>query len=143
MSAQFPLDHISAFARRLICCEVASSWSTCHGRYFDCNWSRPSISCLMSFLLGCSKNHVGMLQLRAASNGSDDGYPSSLDSNAIVSQLQEFKRMIIQSQAGEPQMHAGCTAVVALKCGNALYVANAGDSRGVLCRAGVMQANPC
>ncbi|KAJ1438380.1 phosphatase 2C-like domain-containing protein, partial [Ochromonadaceae sp. CCMP2298] len=29
---------------------------------------------------------------------------------------------------------AGCTAVVALLAGNQLYVANAGDSRGVLCR---------
>lgn len=84
-----------------------------------------------------------LLQLRAASNGSHNDYTSaSLDNNAIVSQLQEFKRLIIQSQAGEPQMHAGCTAIVALKCGNTLYVANAGDSRGVLCRAGVMQARP-
>jgi protein phosphatase 1G len=31
---------------------------------------------------------------------------------------------------------AGCTAVVALHVGNHLYVANAGDSRGVLCRKG-------
>ena len=45
--------------------------------------------------------------------------------------------MVIQSQAGEHQMHAGCTAIVALKCATTLYVANAGDSRGVLCRAGV------
>ena len=29
---------------------------------------------------------------------------------------------------------AGCTAVVALHVGNQLFVANAGDSRGVLCR---------
>ena len=33
-------------------------------------------------------------------------------------------------------VHAGCTAVVCLKVGNTLYVANAGDSRGVLCRDG-------
>lgn len=31
---------------------------------------------------------------------------------------------------------AGCTAIVAFKSGNQLFVANAGDSRGVLCRAG-------
>ena len=31
---------------------------------------------------------------------------------------------------------AGCTAIVAFKYGNQLYVANAGDSRGVLCRDG-------
>jgi serine/threonine protein phosphatase PrpC len=34
------------------------------------------------------------------------------------------------------RVQAGCTAVVALKRGNDLYVANAGDSRAVLCRAG-------
>jgi serine/threonine protein phosphatase PrpC len=33
------------------------------------------------------------------------------------------------------RVQAGCTAVVALKRGNDLYVANAGDSRAVLCRA--------
>jgi hypothetical protein len=33
-------------------------------------------------------------------------------------------------------VQAGCTAVVAVKHGNELYVANAGDSRGVLCRGG-------
>jgi len=37
--------------------------------------------------------------------------------------------------AGE-RVQAGCTAVVAVKQGNELYVANAGDSRGVLCRGG-------
>ena len=31
-------------------------------------------------------------------------------------------------------VQAGCTAVVAIKRGDELYVANAGDSRGVLCR---------
>lgn len=34
----------------------------------------------------------------------------------------------------EHRLMAGCTAVVALKHGNELYVANAGDSRAVLCR---------
>lgn len=33
-------------------------------------------------------------------------------------------------------VQAGCTAVVVLKVGNQLYCANAGDSRGVLARAG-------
>lgn len=36
----------------------------------------------------------------------------------------------------ETMCQAGCTAVVALKKGNELFVANAGDSRGVLSRAG-------
>lgn len=33
------------------------------------------------------------------------------------------------------RLNAGCTAIVALKVENSLYVANAGDSRAVLCRA--------
>lgn len=36
----------------------------------------------------------------------------------------------------ETMVQAGCTAVVAVKFGNELFVANAGDSRGVLSRAG-------
>lgn len=35
---------------------------------------------------------------------------------------------------------AGCTAIVALAVGTSLYVANAGDSRGVLCRGGLAYA---
>mmetsp|Transcript_13274 Transcript_13274/g.21656 ORF Transcript_13274/g.21656 Transcript_13274/m.21656 type:complete len:421 (-) Transcript_13274:1592-2854(-) len=35
---------------------------------------------------------------------------------------------------------AGCTAIVALTKGNSLYVANAGDSRGVMCRKGLSVA---
>lgn len=34
------------------------------------------------------------------------------------------------------RIQAGCTAVVAVKYGLDLFVANAGDSRGVLCRSG-------
>ena len=36
----------------------------------------------------------------------------------------------------QPGFDSGCTAVVALKCGEELYVANAGDSRCVVSRAG-------
>ena len=36
----------------------------------------------------------------------------------------------------EHRVSAGCTAVVALRVGRHLFVANAGDSRGVLSRAG-------
>mmetsp|Transcript_4471 Transcript_4471/g.7470 ORF Transcript_4471/g.7470 Transcript_4471/m.7470 type:complete len:379 (+) Transcript_4471:202-1338(+) len=42
-------------------------------------------------------------------------------------------------ESAEPEDNlpqAGCTAVVAVKCGDELFVANAGDSRGVLCRNG-------
>ncbi len=45
----------------------------------------------------------------------------------------------MEPEAQEPDeslVQAGCTAVVAVKRGNDLYVANAGDSRGVLCRGG-------
>ena len=36
----------------------------------------------------------------------------------------------------QPGCDSGCTAVVAVLRGRRLYVANAGDSRAVLCRAG-------
>jgi hypothetical protein len=36
----------------------------------------------------------------------------------------------------EHSIHAGCTSIAVLALGRQLYVANAGDSRGVLCRAG-------
>jgi serine/threonine protein phosphatase PrpC len=49
--------------------------------------------------------------------------------------------MVIQSQVSESHLHAGCTAIVALKCGNTLHVANAGDSRGVLCRSGSLSSS--
>ena len=40
------------------------------------------------------------------------------------------------SDPEETMVQAGCTAVVAIKRGDELYCANAGDSRGVLCRSG-------
>lgn len=47
-----------------------------------------------------------------------------------------FKMDDSSSDPDDNLVQAGCTAVVAVKRGNELYVANAGDSRGVLCRAG-------
>jgi protein phosphatase 1G len=44
--------------------------------------------------------------------------------------------MEIAEEPPEVKIQAGCTSVVALKHGAELYVANAGDSRGVLCRGG-------
>lgn len=38
------------------------------------------------------------------------------------------------SAVAEIGVHAGCTAIVAVRKGNQLFVANAGDSRGVLCK---------
>lgn len=42
-----------------------------------------------------------------------------------------------QCQLASHRVTAGCTAVVAFKAGRTLYVANAGDSRGVLCRGSI------
>lgn len=39
----------------------------------------------------------------------------------------------------EPGWDSGCTAVVALLRGKELYVANAGDSRCVVCRNGIIK----
>jgi len=56
----------------------------------------------------------------------------------------QLKRLVIEKESdGEtPLVQAGCTAVVALKHSSTLYVANAGDSRGVLCRGGVSLHTP-
>jgi hypothetical protein len=70
---------------------------------------------------------------------SSDGGEADHDESGIlkqIRQLQDLKRMVIQNQSQGIQYQAGCTACVALKKGNMLYVANAGDSRGVLCRGG-------
>lgn len=82
------------------------------------------------------------MQLRSQPQDNEEsGAVDPADENhAIVNQLREFKRMVIQSQVSESHLHAGCTAIVALKCRNTLHVANAGDSRGVLCRAGSLLA---
>lgn len=48
--------------------------------------------------------------------------------------VQSDKSMVCSLK--DHRVMAGCTAVVALKVDNKLYVANAGDSRAVLCRAG-------
>ena len=53
---------------------------------------------------------------------------------ALISQQSGAKKPLDEDNNFE--VHAGCTAVVALLKGNKLYVANAGDSRAVLCRKG-------
>lgn len=42
----------------------------------------------------------------------------------------EFKR------ASQKDWHPGCTAIASLLVDNKLFVANVGDSRAILCRAG-------
>ena len=53
---------------------------------------------------------------------------------SLISQQNGAKKVI--EQGSDCDVQAGCTAVVALLTGNKLYVANAGDSRAVLCRKG-------
>ena len=43
-----------------------------------------------------------------------------------------------QCRLPDHPLHAGCTAVVALVVNRVLYVANAGDSRAILCRGGAV-----
>lgn len=65
--------------------------------------------------------------------------PSGATSPAVVATAPD---PTIESTAPEPsaqnppQSQAGCTAVVAVLHGKDLFIANAGDSRAVLCRAG-------
>lgn len=82
----------------------------------------------------------------AASNSSSDNEDAAESSNAegeeeeededediLDDEDDEFTRNITE----EPGSDSGCTAVVALLKGNQLYVANAGDSRCIVCRNGM------
>jgi protein phosphatase 1G len=80
----------------------------------------------------------------------EGGGESSMDALNLLRRVFQLKRFVGgggsageggQAEEGaespeEELVQAGCTAVVAVKVGTELYVANAGDSRGVLCRGG-------
>ena len=70
------------------------------------------------------------------------GEPPNADNNSDTSDPSEFCASIMRN--GRPicnlpdhAIHAGATAVVAVILGSQLTVANAGDSRAILCRSGV------
>lgn len=76
-------------------------------------------------------------------DGAAGGDPNSPNSSSAAEgeegMAQESAAPAAKAQPLEPadmRVQAGCTAVVAVKFGNDLFVANAGDSRGVLCRSG-------
>eukprot|EP00598_Pedospumella_elongata_P001227 CAMPEP_0184969744 /NCGR_PEP_ID=MMETSP1098-20130426/2421_1 /TAXON_ID=89044 /ORGANISM="Spumella elongata, Strain CCAP 955/1" /LENGTH=547 /DNA_ID=CAMNT_0027491557 /DNA_START=63 /DNA_END=1706 /DNA_ORIENTATION=- len=56
------------------------------------------------------------------------------DGNGVVPASRATPEGGVACNLRQHRIMAGCTAVVALHIGNQLYVANAGDSRGVLCR---------
>lgn len=116
------------------CCKAnVTSW-----RYLDCTTSGHL------HLAGCEASLWLQLGSNKSPDSSDNGDADvNRDENGIMRQLQDLKRMVIQNQAEGVQYHAGCTAIVAFKYGNMLYVANAGDSRGVLCREGAPSTKPC
>lgn len=58
------------------------------------------------------------------------------EDSAMWERIKQLKQLVIEQEGEGSYIQAGCTAVVALKHGNTLFVANAGDSRGVLCRGG-------
>ena len=79
------------------------------------------------------------------------GGVSTMDALDLLKRVFQLKRFMGDGSSGngeakmdaesspdpeETLVQAGCTAVVAVKFGNDLYVANAGDSRGVLSRSG-------
>lgn len=74
-----------------------------------------------------------VFQYKSRSTWTDPAAAAAQDSaeGAAASKAAET---LVKGDPEEAVVQAGCTAVVALKRGNKLYVANAGDSRGVLCR---------
>ena len=61
------------------------------------------------------------------SGGTEDDYSNGSDSSSSNDPIDQMNQM-------DSLVQAGATAIVAVLKGNELYVANAGDSRGVLCR---------
>ncbi|GFR51558.1 hypothetical protein Agub_g13978 [Astrephomene gubernaculifera] len=92
------------------------------------------------------------LKTKESTEDDGDGEGGSVDPLDLLRRVFQLKRFVGgNSNAGEggsgqaeessesPEeelVQAGCTAVVAVKFGSDLYVANAGDSRGVLSRGG-------
>ncbi|CAH2073714.1 unnamed protein product, partial [Iphiclides podalirius] len=68
------------------------------------------------------------------SSNEDDGEEEDEDDYEAESSDEEGEEDISMSE--EPGNDSGCTAIVALLKGNEVYVANAGDSRCIICRDG-------
>lgn len=80
-----------------------------------------------------------VFQLKRFMGGDNNNGTGEGPSNAGTSGSASANAFQIDEAPTDPEeslVQAGCTAVVAVKRGNELFVANAGDSRGVLCRAG-------
>ncbi len=79
----------------------------------------------------------------ASDNDDDDNGDSSMESAGGSSSSSFSSGIVNRPQVcnlPDVKVTAGCTSVVALVVNSVLYVANAGDSRGVLCRGGVAVA---
>jgi len=84
------------------------------------------------------------MRTKKKNNGEEETAPSAASSSTVAATLKPAAVHTPPSIRGpdgitcnlaDHRINAGCTAVVALIAGNnTLYVANAGDSRGVLCR---------
>jgi len=69
--------------------------------------------------------------------GSGAAAPPWQQQGVTQEEEEQLKRYL---EPADARIQAGCTAVVAVIKANHLYVANAGDSRGVLCRGGTALA---
>jgi protein phosphatase 1G len=82
---------------------------------------------------GAAGGEDSMATDAAAAGGGSRGAAAGNSNNVGSSSAAAPARVI---EPADARVQAGCTAVVAVKYGNELFVANAGDSRGVLCRGG-------
>lgn len=67
---------------------------------------------------------------------SEDSLEEEEDEDDEEDEIDDDESDFTRNMKDEPGFDSGCTAVVALMRGNALYVANAGDSRCIVCRDG-------
>jgi serine/threonine protein phosphatase PrpC len=77
-------------------------------------------------------------ELWDALDGSEEE-PSAMVSRCLKRAFLAMDAEVLRVATGTPRFD-GCTAIAGLQRGRVLYVANAGDSRAVLCRAGTAMA---
>lgn len=98
----------------------------------------PQVFHRMDDLMRSAEGATELESIRRSVEKDASGAGPGDDTYAVLRRLMALQRLQQGGGEGpaEPVIQAGCTAVVALVRGRKLFVANAGDSRAVLCRRG-------
>lgn len=96
------------------------------------------VSVMFQRLLNMNENQSGQMvvQIAGESAGSNEQTQAPVQTGPSAANPSVLQNGRLMCNLPDHPIHAGCTAVVAVLLGMTLTVANAGDSRAVLCRAG-------